>query len=203
MYFIFLLTASGAWVEPENEQAKRVKSWLANFFLFYTTPLLEQECAPAVNPLNPGIFFGKPTPRISASLGHTGHLPNRLFSVCGLAGRARFALHGEKAHCSVACSSIHASTFLWPGLQTGPLWSWWFSCKFGLFISWQHTKVNHHIYKSQGKPSFIVFTRALAEYNSWKAGGRMTIFTAAIPASRRQGVKLNQTTVSNWCLPGS
>ena len=45
------------------------------------------------------------------------------------------------------------------------------------------------IYKSQGKPSFIVFTRALAEYNSWKAGGRNTIFTAPIAASRRQGVK--------------
>ena len=30
-----------------------------------------------LNPLNPGIFFGKPTPRISASPGHTGHLPNR------------------------------------------------------------------------------------------------------------------------------
>ena len=57
----------------------------------------------------------------SASLGHTGHLPNRSFSVCGLAGRARFALHGEKAHCSVACGSIHVSTFLWPGLQTGPI----------------------------------------------------------------------------------
>ena len=142
----------------------------------------------SLNPLTPGIVFWKPTPRISASLGHTGHLPNRSFSVCGLAGRARFALHGEKAHCSVACSSIHASTFLWPGLQTGPLWSWWFSCKFGLFISWQHTKVNHHIYKSQGKPSFIVFTRALAEYNSWKAGGRNTIFTAAIAASRVGGV---------------
>ena len=146
-------------------------------------------CLAGLNPLTPGIVFWKPTPRISALLGHTGHLPNRSFSVCGLAGRARFALHGEKAHCSVACSSIHASTFLWPGLQTGPLWSWWFSCKFGLFISWQHTKVNHHIYKSQGKPSFIVFTRALAEYNSWKAGGRNTIFTAPIAASRRQGVK--------------
>ena len=74
------------------------------------------------------------------------------------------------------------------GSRWGQLWSWWFSCKFGLFISWQHTKVNHHIYKSQGKPSFIVFTRALAEYNSWKAGGRNTIFTVPIAASRRQWV---------------
>ena len=142
-----------------------------------------------VNPLMPGIVFWKPTPRVSASLGHTGHLPNRSFSVCGLACSARFALHGEKAHCSVACSSIHASTFLWPGLQTGPLWSWWFSCKFGLFISWQHTKANHHIYKSQGKPSFIMFTQAWAENNRWKAGCRNTIFTVAMAAYRVDKIK--------------
>ena len=70
----------------------------------------------------------------------------------------------------------------------GQLWSWWFSCKFGLFISWQHTKVNHHIYKSQGKPSFIVFTRAWAEYNSWKAGGENTIFTVPMPLPGGNGL---------------
>ena len=74
------------------------------------------------------------------------------------------------------------------GSRWGQLWSWWFSCKFGLFISWQHTKVNHNIYKSQDQLSFTVFTRALAEYNSWKAGGRNTFFTAAIAASRVRGV---------------
>ena len=66
-------------------------------------------------------LFSESRLRVSASLGHTGLLPNRSFSVCGFAGRARFALHGKKAHCSVACGSIHASTFLWPGLQTGPI----------------------------------------------------------------------------------
>ena len=75
----------------------------------------------ALNPLTPGIVFWKPTPRVSASLGRTGHLPNRSFSVCGLANSGRFALHSEKAHCSVACGSIHASTFPLPGLQMGPI----------------------------------------------------------------------------------
>ena len=37
-----------------------------------------------------------------------------------------------------------------------------FHANLAFFISGQHTKVNHHIYKSQGKPSFIVFTRAWA-----------------------------------------
>ena len=75
----------------------------------------------AVNSMTPGIVFWKPIPRASASLGRTGHLLNRSFSVCGLACSACFALHGEKAHCSVACGSIHASTFPLPGLQMGPI----------------------------------------------------------------------------------
>ena len=82
-------------------------------------PIQAMDCV--FNPLTPGIVSWQPTPRISASLGHTGPLPNRSFLVCGLACRARLALYGEKAHCSVACGSIHASTFLWPGLQMGPI----------------------------------------------------------------------------------
>ena len=57
-----------------------------------------------------------------------------------------------------------------PVPQMGPIVTLVIFSQIKPFISWQHTKVNHHIYKSQGKPSFIEFTRAWAEYNSWKAG---------------------------------
>ena len=91
---------------------------LANLrYLIFTCKCKELK----INPFMPGIVFWKPTPRVSASLGHTGHLPNRSFSVFGPTCSAHFALHSEKAHCSVACGSIHASTFLLPGLQMGPI----------------------------------------------------------------------------------
>merc|ERR1712198_486685 len=111
------------------------------------------------------------TPRVAASLGHTGHLPNRSFLVCGLACRARFALHSEKAHCSVACGSIHASTFLWPGLQTGPI------VKLVIFMQiWPFHFLTTHkgqvpYMQEPGKPPFIVFTQLETQWKHNFYGG--------------------------------
>ena len=77
---------------------------------------------------------------------------------CSLSCSARLALHGEKAHCSVACGSIHASTFPLPGLQMGPIVKLVIFMQIRPFHFLQHTKANHHKYKSQGKPSLIVFS---------------------------------------------
>ena len=133
-----------------------MEKWLCSRVL---THLSVKQC---FNPFVVGFF----SPGVSASLGtHLSHCPNHSFSICDLACSARFVLHGEKTHCWVAHGSIHASTFPLPGLQTGPI------VKLVIFMQirpfhFLTTKANDHIYKSQGKPSFIVFTQAWPEYNS-------------------------------------
>ena len=61
------------------------------------------------------------------------------------------------------------------GTRWGQLWSWWFSCKLSLSFL-DNTQRPIPYIQEPGKPSFIVFPRAWAEYNSWQAGCENTIF---------------------------